>query len=82
MASAILIANKKGDILLYRRFRDDTTRQEVQHFCDTVIATKSADAPVLLLAGVSFMQYHINDVVLIAATKSDANCMMLLHFLN
>ena len=47
MASTVLIANKKGDILIHRKFRDDTTRQEVQHFCDKVIATKSNEAPVL-----------------------------------
>ena len=54
----------------------------MQHFCDSVIATKSNDTPVIYLAGISFMHVSVGDVVLIAATKQDANCMMLLHFLH
>jgi hypothetical protein len=30
MASCFLIANKKGDILIHRKYRDDTTRKEMQ----------------------------------------------------
>ena len=82
MASSILISNKKGDILIYRRFRDDTTRQEMQLFCDKVIATKSAEAPVVLLAGVSYLHVTAGDIVIVAASKQDANCMMILHFLH
>lgn len=82
MASSILIANKKGDILIIRKFRDDTTRQELQHFCDKIIATKSMEAPVLHLAGVSYLHVTTSDIVIVAASKSDSNCMMLLHFLH
>lgn len=82
MASSVLIANKKGDILIYRKFREDTTRQEMQHFCDTVIATKSAEAPVVLLAGVSYLHVAANNVVVVAACKQDSNCLMLTHFLH
>lgn len=39
------------------------------------------EAPVLNLAGVSFMHVATSDIVLVAASKSDSNCMMLLHFL-
>jgi hypothetical protein len=82
MASSILVSNKKGDILIYRKFRDDTTRQEMQHFCDKIIATKSAEAPVQHLAGVSYMHVAAGNIVIVAASKSDANCMMILHFLH
>jgi|688.fasta_scaffold2803622_1 hypothetical protein len=82
MASSVLISNKKGDILIYRKFRDDTNRQEMQHFCDSIIATKSSEAPVLHQAGVSYMSVAAGDIVLVAASKSDSNCMMLLHFLH
>jgi hypothetical protein len=47
MASSLLIANKKGDILIHRKFRDDTSRQEMQYFCDKVISAKSTEAPVI-----------------------------------
>lgn len=54
----------------------------MQHFCDRVISTKSTEAPVLQLAGVSYMHVLAGDVVIVVACKSDANCMMLLHFLH
>lgn len=82
MASTIVISNYKGDILIYRRYRDDTTRREIQHFCDTVIATKSSQSPVESVAGVSFMHVAISDICIVVATKSDVNCMMIFHFIH
>jgi hypothetical protein len=40
------------------------------------------EAPVLHLAGVSFLHVAASDIVIVAASKSDSNCMMLLHFLH
>ena len=82
MASSVLISNKKGDILILRKFRDDTSRQELQHFCDKVIATKSIETPIVSLNGISFLHVSAGDIVIVAASKSDSNCMMLLHFLH
>ena len=69
MASSIIICNFKGDILIYRRYRDDTSRPEIQHFCDTVVATKASESPIVNLAGVSFMHVAISDISIVVATK-------------
>ena len=81
MASAVVVCNFKGDILIYRRYRDDIDRREIQNFCDNVIATRKAKAPAMLVAGSSFMHVSHNDCTFICATKVDANAMMLLHFI-
>lgn len=36
----------------------------------------------LHLAGVSYLHVAAGDIILVAASKSDSNCMMLLHFLH
>jgi hypothetical protein len=41
----------------------------MQLFCDKVIATKSAEAPVVLLAGVSYLHVTAGDIVIVAASK-------------
>ncbi len=40
MISSIVIVNLKGEILIYRSFRDDVFRNEIQDFCSQVVATK------------------------------------------
>jgi len=48
MASSLVICNQKGDILIYRRFRDDVSRNEIMLFCDKVVATKAAkETPII-----------------------------------
>jgi AP-2 complex subunit mu-1 len=81
MASTLVVSNFKGDILIYRRYRDDTSRKEVQHFLDTVVAPKKATAPVMSVAGVTFMHAGLNDINIVAASKADVNCMMVLTFI-
>ena len=47
------------------------------------MATKlSKETPVISLAGVSFIHTTYNDITLIAATKINVNCALILHFLN
>jgi AP-2 complex subunit mu-1 len=83
MASSIVFCNQKGDILIYRRFRDDVSRDEIHNFCNSIVATKAAkETPVIQLAGVSFMHSTFNDMTLIACTKGNVNCALLLTFLN
>lgn len=48
MSSSIVFVNQKGDILIYRRFRDDVSRAEVMNFCDKIVATKAAkETPII-----------------------------------
>lgn len=56
MASSIVFVNQKGDILIYRRFREDVSRAEVMNFCNKIVATKAAkETPIICLDGVSFI---------------------------
>ncbi len=57
-------------------------RQEVNNFCNRIVATKAAkETPILLLDGVSFVHTTHTDITLVATTKSNANAAMLMQFL-
>lgn len=78
MASSIVFANQKGDILIYRRFKEDVGRQEVMNFCNLIVATKKAkETPIICLDGVSFIHTTYNDVTLIATTKTNINAALM-----
>lgn len=74
MSSSIIFCNQKGDVLIYRRFRDDVTRAEVMNFCNKIIATKIAkETPIVCLDGVSFIHTTHNDITLVATSKGNIN---------
>ena len=82
MASQIIFANQKGDILIYRRFRDDVTRREALQFCDKIVATKAAkETPIICLDGVSFIHTTHADITLVATTRSNINAALIVQFL-
>ena len=79
MASSIVFSNQKGDILIYRRFRDDVSRQEVMNFCNKIVATKQAkETPILCLDGVSFVHTTVADITLMATSKGNINAAMII----
>lgn len=83
MASTAVICNQKGDILIYRRFRDDISRNEIMNFCNKIVATKAAkETPIIQMAGVSFIHTTHNDITFFAATKGNINASLILHFLH
>jgi len=82
MSSSIVLVNQKGDILIYRRFRDDVSRAEVMNFCNKIVATKSAkETPIICLDGVSFIHTTCGDITLIATTKANLNAALIVQFL-
>ena len=82
MASSIVFINGKGEILIYRRYRDDVSRAEVLQFCSKVVATKEVkEQPITLLDDVSFVHTTHGDITLAATTKSNPNVGMLMQFL-
>jgi hypothetical protein len=79
MASSIVFANQKGDILIYRRFRDDVSRAEVMNFCNKIVATKAAkETPIICLDGVSYLHHTHNDITMIASTKANLNAALII----
>jgi len=82
MASSILFINGKGEILIYRRYREDVARAEVQQFCAKVVATKEMkEQPITLLDDTTFVHTTQGDITLVATTKSNPNAALLMQFL-
>lgn len=78
MASSVIFVNQKGDILIYRRFREDVSRAEVMNFCNKIVATKSAkETPIVCLDGVSFIHTTHNDITLLATSKGNINAALI-----
>ena len=79
MASSIVFVNQKGDILIYKRFRDDVSRQETLNFCNKIVASKAAkETPIICLDGVSFIHTTSSDITLVATTKADINAALII----
>ena len=95
MASSIVFINQKGDILIYRRFRDDVryiciymgniviySRQETMNFCNKIVATKEAkEQPISHIDYVSYIHTTQEGITLLATTTSNANAALLMQFL-
>lgn len=82
MASSVVFASQKGEVLIYRRFRDDVTRKEVMNFCNKIVATKIAkETPILCMDGVSFIHTTHNDITVVATSKSNINAALIVQFL-
>ena len=82
MSSSIVFVNQKGEILIYRRFRDDVARAEVMNFCNKIVATKTAkETPIICLDGVSFIHTTHNDITVVATTKNNINAALMIAFL-
>jgi AP-2 complex subunit mu-1 len=82
MISSIVFVNAKGEILIYRIYKNDITRAETLNFCTRIIARKeSKEVPIINLDGVSFIHTTVKDVTLVATTKSNVNAIMVIQFL-
>jgi len=82
MASSLVFVNGKGEILIYRRYRDDVSRAETTTFCNKIVATKEVkETPIIEIDGVSFIHTTVNDITLVATSKSNCNCTLIMEFL-
>lgn len=82
MISSIVFVNMKGEILIYRLYKDDITRSETANFCTRIIARKeNKESPVVSIDGANFIHVTVKDVTLVATTKSNVNVIMTMHFL-
>jgi AP-2 complex subunit mu-1 len=82
MASSIVLINIKGEVLIYRGYKYDVTRQETMEFTKKIIATKeSKEKPIVLMSGVSYIHILEGEILLLATTKSNTNPAMIINFL-
>ena len=82
MASSIVFINIKGEVLIYRTYKYDVSRQETMEFCRKIISTKeSKEMPIRYMNGVSYIFTQEGEIVLLATTKANINTAMMFQFL-
>lgn len=82
MISSIVFVNFKGEILIYRIYKDDITRAETMQFCTRIVARKeNKESPIINIDGTSFIHISHKDIILLATTKCNVNAGMTLQFL-
>ncbi|EGR32023.1 hypothetical protein IMG5_098590 [Ichthyophthirius multifiliis] len=82
MISSIVFINQKGEILIYRVYKDDIGRAETMQFCSNIIARKeNKESPIVIIDGTSFIHICNKDIILLATTKCNVNAAMTIQFL-
>jgi len=82
MISSILLINSKGEILIWRAYKDNVSRADWQAFANQVVAAKETrDKPVVSINGSHFLYTTQGDIVLVAASKDNVNVMLVLKLL-
>ena len=82
MISSIAFVNQKGDTLIYREFKDDVRKGDVDQFVDHLLNPKNiGTAPIHFLNGVSFFHKMSKDLFVIASTKGNENPSLVFEFI-
>jgi AP-2 complex subunit mu-1 len=81
MISAIYLINLKGEVLIYRSYRDDVSRAAADAFRMQVLAAKEFRSPVQVYEKASFFHIRSANVYLVAATRENVNASMVFEFL-
>lgn len=82
MASSVVLINIKGEVLIYRCYKYDVSRQETMEFCRKIVSTKEAkEMPIIYMNGVSYIFTQEGEIVLLATTKCNVNTAMMFSFL-
>lgn len=78
-----MLMNLRGEVIVYRVYRDDVSREATQEFRMEVIARKETGtrAPVVHINGLSYLYIRRADVFFVAVTKSNINPAMGFSFL-
>lgn len=64
MLSSIIFINMRGDVLIYRIYKDDITRAETFNFCTRLIANKDKkETPILYLDGKKIFTKNIRNFI-------------------
>jgi len=81
MISAILFINLKGDLVIYRFYRDNVSRAATDAFRQRVIAQKKTGLPVTEIDKTSFIYTRHADIYVVAITRHNANVTLIYQFL-
>eukprot|EP00930_Biecheleria_cincta_P047642 TRINITY_DN3306_c0_g2_i1.p1 TRINITY_DN3306_c0_g2~~TRINITY_DN3306_c0_g2_i1.p1 ORF type:complete len:430 (-),score=63.81 TRINITY_DN3306_c0_g2_i1:22-1311(-) len=82
MISSILLINLKGEILIWRAYKDNVSRSDWEAFASQVVhAKESREKPVQTISGTHFIHTTQGDIVLVAASRENINVMLVLKLL-
>lgn len=82
MISAVYIINNKGDIVLFRKYRDDVTRNAAENFRLQVIADKKNDvAPITTHNKCFFFHIRADDLYVVVASRQNCHAVMCFNIL-
>mmetsp|Transcript_23648 Transcript_23648/g.39678 ORF Transcript_23648/g.39678 Transcript_23648/m.39678 type:complete len:441 (+) Transcript_23648:411-1733(+) len=81
-ASAIYFLSLRGEIIIYRAYRDEATRSLADAFRTQILKSKDVSAcPVRQLAGFNYCYTRSNNVYVLTVTKSNANVALAFKFM-
>jgi len=81
MLSAILFVNLKGDLVIYRFYRDNVSRAATDAFRQRVIAAKKTGVPIIDIDKSSFMYTRHGDMYVVGVTRHNINPTLVFQFL-
>lgn len=80
MLSAFFIFNQKGEVLISRLYRTDFKRSIADVFRIQVVSNSDVRSPIITLGSTSFFHVRINNLYVVAVTKTNANAALIFEF--
>lgn len=80
MISAFFIFNQKGEVLISRLYRADFKRSIADVFRIQVVSNSDVRSPIITLGSTSFFHVRINNLYVVAVTKTNANAALVFEF--
>ncbi|KAE9397285.1 clathrin adaptor, mu subunit [Gymnopus androsaceus JB14] len=80
MISAFFIFNQKGEVLISRLYRTDFKRSIADVFRIQVVSNSDVRSPIITLGSTSFFHVRVNNLYVVAVTKTNANAALVFEF--
>ncbi|KAJ4488267.1 Mu homology domain-containing protein [Lentinula aciculospora] len=80
MISAFFIFNQKGEVLISRLYRTDFKRSIADVFRIQVVSNPDVRSPIVTLGSTSFFHVRVNNLYVVAVTKTNANAALVFEF--
>ncbi|KAF8912192.1 Mu homology domain-containing protein [Gymnopilus junonius] len=80
MISAFFIFNQKGEVLISRLYRTDFKRSIADVFRIQVVSNSDVRSPIITLGSTSFFHVRVNNLYVVAVTKTNANAALVFEY--
>ncbi|KAJ3861385.1 Mu homology domain-containing protein, partial [Lentinula novae-zelandiae] len=77
---AFFIFNQKGEVLISRLYRTDFKRSIADVFRIQVVSNSDVRSPIITLGSTSFFHVRVNNLYVVAVTKTNANAALVFEF--